>query len=47
MVLQSVGAIEALAALIAAVATLAAMNQAMLIENRSCEEALATFQAPT
>lgn len=46
MVLQSVGAIEALAALIAAVATLAAMNQAMLIENRSCEEALATFQAP-
>jgi len=45
VVLEGVRPVEALAALLALVATLAAMDQTVLVEDGSCEEALSTHQA--
>lgn len=46
MVLEPVGAVESLVALFALVSTLTAMDQTMLVVNRSGEEAHAADLAP-
>jgi hypothetical protein len=40
MILQCIGTIEALSAFLAAIASFATMNQAMLVEHRAGEESL-------
>lgn len=46
MVFQSIGAIKTLAALYTAITTLAAMDQAMLVVNRSGKKTFVANQAP-